>query len=405
MTAKAQLSEDTLGVFLFGYTDVLGEISGILPRELQGGFVIVTKSRGMWYARSFQKRARDEILRCDLIPSTMKRLGSRYGYPLLPDDNGQKLTYVDGAFWGLMPFVQLGISVPTPWANKLLDVQLLQAAEALADAHMAGDEVARTDEFENFPSIPPAVSDLPRYFGMFLKSAVSCPPYQFGQPALLLIYDMFSHLIGSETTPKLFKPRLVRVPRYIDEELKLAGQLWGGVPHKPVTPHELEQLLLQAVESIAVEERKLNLPLMVVHGDVNRSSFLYDHYSGNNLGAIGGWSECHSGLPIFDLARAAVMLCVDWEDINGQNTFHAERFESFFGAYKTRLSQGFLDVYGDAVNSESLLYNYMVLVCFRLIAWAMEQKLCPYPEAEKWRESKVTMVAFQLLHFLHGKLG
>ncbi len=404
-TTQAQLSEDTLGVFLFGYTDVLGDIAGIHSREQQGGFVIVTKSRKMWYARQFCGRARDEILLSNLIPSTMENLGSPYGRPLLPNDKGEKLSYLDGVFWGIMPFVQLGLNVPTPWANQLSDVQLNQAAEALADGHMAGLEIARTDQFERFLPIPPVVSNLPEYFGKFLRSLAIYAPRPFGdQPALQLVHDMFAHWNGDDVKPTPFKPCLVVKPRYIDDELKLAGMLWGRHPQNPVTPQELDKLLKRAVASITQEERRLDLPLMVVHGDVNRSSFLYDYYSGSNLGAIGGWSECHSGLPIYDLARAAVMLCVDWEDIKGECPFKAEQFELFFCAYKKRLSQGFLDVYGEAINSESLLYNYMLLVCYRLIAWGLEQKLTPYPELEKWREAKVVMVAFQLVHLLHGKL-
>jgi hypothetical protein len=109
-------------------------------------------------------------------------------------------------------------------------------------------------------------------------------------------------------------------------------------------------------------------------------------------------------LPIYDLARVAVMLCVDWEELDGHSPFDQTRFELFFSTYKNRLNSDFLAVYGDAINSESLLYNYMLLVCYRLIAWALEQKLSPYPEGEKWREAKVMMVAFNLVHFLHGKL-
>jgi len=275
----------------------------------------------------------------------------------------------------------------TPWVGSSLTSNMLDsAAEVLANIHAYGlVYLHRTNRAISVSPTTPAL--LTRFSRMFPKIYGS-----EGQPTGLescRVHPLmlFRSLVPTDRTQTAGADvidntdRSASDPDYVMAKLMDADLSWQPGPSQTSLRYAvLTGRVRHVLEELRREELALGSPETIVHGKFGCESLLFDH---SRITKIIGWQGLRLGSPMADLAYAAVMLMTDWtkkcrpHDCMSTADFNRTAFERFYQHYQSTIERlcgevGMSSSFGRAIQSVTLLTNYMRLACYRILLDQLE---------------------------------
>jgi hypothetical protein len=350
----------------------------------------VKSARGLWYLQ-LQPRdtSEDELAQANAFFQELRKSPC----PVLPgfllNDRDCLGTRMNGECWTLSALSPKAV-FNTPWLCEEQNTKMADgAAEALAYVHAYGLLHIRRAGLPQSSEIELAtlVSQLDR-FNKFSRAIYSHKPAAWpasGKHPITLFQTLVPEypleaadqrvlVIDNSGEPESFS-------EYQEEKIADAELVWmrSGL-RGPMCWHSLYHRFYQTVSALRQEERALGYPRTIVHGNYAMNNLQYDD---DKLERITGWQGFQALSPLYDLAYAGVMLSVKWShpsrphDVVSAGDFDEEKFGRFVGYYhdcmlklcgKAVMSSDF----GSAIESTTLLQNYMRVACYRILLEQLE---------------------------------
>jgi hypothetical protein len=160
------------------------------------------------------------------------------------------------------------------------------------------------------------------------------------------------------------------------------------VSYTPLCYPVLMARVRRVLEELRSEELALGKPETIVHGNYGCENLVYDK---SRIVRIIGWQGLRLGSPLLDLAHAWVILMTDWSKRSRPYDCYVPPEAETIGAFNRKGAQDFYTRYlavmkriggttlmssnlGQAIQSQSLVKNYMRLACYGILIDQLESE-------------------------------